>query len=200
MVFCNLDLGLAQILPMLDEETGAEPKIVKASLADPFLVLIRDDASIFVARCGEDNDLEEIEQDDDILLTTKWLTGCLYKDTASAFKSIQRNSLPNKPLPIYMFLLNTEGTLYVSVCNRKSRISTDASLDICVAGSWKPHLCGRRSFFRPSNNITSVYSSAIDCQGNVNGDIGCRSRRCDVQDSLPHRKLSPARSGIVANL
>jgi len=127
---------------MLDEETGAEPKIVKASLADPFLLLIRDDASIFVARCGEDNDLEEIERDDDILLTTKWLTGCLYKDTTSAFKSIQRNSLSNNPLPIYMFLLNTKGTLYVSVCNRKSRVSTDASSDICVAGSWKLHLCG----------------------------------------------------------
>jgi len=121
MVLCNLDLGLSQILPMLDEETGAEPKIVKASLADPFLLLIRDDASIFVARCDDDNDLEEIERHDDILLTEKWLTGCLYKDTTGAFKSLQSNNGSNKPTPVYMFLLNAQGALYVSFLKSNNR-------------------------------------------------------------------------------
>ena len=135
MVLCNLDLGLAQILPMLDEETGAEPKIVKAGLADPFLLLIRDDASIFVARCDDDNDLEEIEKDDDILLMTKWLTGCLYRDATGAFTSIQRNKRSNDAGPVYMFLLNAEGTLYVSVRKHKTSLGTDPSSDICIAGS-----------------------------------------------------------------
>ena len=113
-MLCNTDLGLAQILPMLDEETGAEPKIIKASLADPFLLLIRDDASMFVAQCDDDNDLEEIERDDDILLTTKWLTGCLYRDTAGSFNSLLHTTISSDSEPVYMFLLNAEGTLYVS--------------------------------------------------------------------------------------
>jgi cleavage and polyadenylation specificity factor subunit 1 len=133
MVRCNLDLGLAQILPMFDEETGAEPKIVKASLADPFLLLIRDDASIFVARCDDDNDLEEIERNDDILLTTKWLTGCLYKDATRTFTSIQRNKRSNDAGTVYMFLINAEGTLYVSVRKHEIGIDAYASSGICIA-------------------------------------------------------------------
>jgi cleavage and polyadenylation specificity factor subunit 1 len=130
MLLCNIDLGLAQILPMLDEETGAEPKIAKASLADPFLLLIRDDASILVARCDDDNDLEEIERDDDILLTTKWHTGCLYRDTAGAFTSIQQNKRSNDAGPVYMFLFNSEGTLYVSTRQGETSVGTDASSGI----------------------------------------------------------------------
>jgi hypothetical protein len=59
---CFLDLGLAQILPMYDDDTGAEPRIVSASFADPYLLLFRDDSSIFVAQCDDNNELEEIER------------------------------------------------------------------------------------------------------------------------------------------
>ena len=113
-IILHLDLGLAQILPMFDEETGLEPKIFSASLADPFLLLVRDDASIYLARCDDDNDLEEIEREDDRLLTIKWLSGCLYRDVTGAFA----NTVPNKTLRddplVYMFLLSAEGALYVS--------------------------------------------------------------------------------------
>jgi cleavage and polyadenylation specificity factor subunit 1 len=162
-VLCNLDLGLAQILPMLDEETGAEPKIVKASLADPFLLLIRDDASIFVARCDDDNDLEEIEKEDEVLVTAKWLTGCLYRDTAGAFTSIQRSTRSNDAGPVYMFLFSDEGTLHVSVRKYETCVLADASSGICITGPWKARICGRRSFIRPTNGIASLYSSEIGC-------------------------------------
>lgn len=162
-MLCNLDLGLAQILPMLDEETGAEPKIVKASLADPFLLLIRDDASILVARCDDDNDLEEIERDDEIILKMKWTTGCLYKDTTGAFKNLHRKSDLNGTLQVYMFLLNAEGTLYVSVCKLKQALFIDVNSDIWVAASWKAHLRGRRPFFRASNCVASIHSASICC-------------------------------------
>jgi len=161
MVLCNLDLGLAQILPMLDEETGAEPKIVKASLADPFLLLIRDDTSIFVARCDDDNDLEEIEKNDEVLITAKWLTGCLYRDTTGSFTSIQRDTRSNDAGPVYMFLFNAEGELYVSVRNHETSVDPDSSSGICIARSRKACVCGRRSFFHPRNDITSVYSSEV---------------------------------------
>ncbi|KAK6612511.1 cpsf a subunit region [Botrytis cinerea] len=104
------DLGLAQILPMLDDETGAEPKIISASFADPFLLLIRDDASIFVAQCDDDNDLEEIERVDDILLSTKWLTGCLYDDYSGAFSDSKSNKAGEN---VKMFLLSAGGALHI---------------------------------------------------------------------------------------
>lgn len=96
---------------MLDDETGAEPKIISASFADPFLLLIRDDASIFVAQCDDDNDLEEIERVDDILLSTKWLTGCLYDDYSGAFSDSKSNKAGEN---VKMFLLSAGGALHVS--------------------------------------------------------------------------------------
>ena len=110
----KLDLGLAQILPMFDEEQGTEPKIVSANIAEPFLLLIRDDASIFLARCDEDNELEEVEREDDFLLKNKWLSGCLYSDTTGIFAKTQTDKGLAQEESVIMCLLNSEGALYVS--------------------------------------------------------------------------------------
>ncbi|KFX98448.1 hypothetical protein V490_02306 [Pseudogymnoascus sp. VKM F-3557] len=107
------DLGLAQILPMFDDETGAEPKIVAASIVDPYILLIRDDASIFVASCDSDNDLEEIEREDDSLLTNKWLSGCLYNDSTGRFAETLSMSEASSDKSIIMSLLNAEGALFM---------------------------------------------------------------------------------------
>ncbi|CAG8956883.1 hypothetical protein HYFRA_00012338 [Hymenoscyphus fraxineus] len=107
------DLGLAQILEMEDEDTGIEPNIVSASLADPFVLLIRDDASIYVANCDESYDLEEVEREDEALLTTKWLTGCLYKDTTGVFASGQSDAAQEYGKNVMMFLLSAGGALHI---------------------------------------------------------------------------------------
>lgn len=109
-----IDLGLAQILPMFDDETGAEPKIVAASIVDPYILLIRDDASIFVASCDSDNDLEEIEREDDSLLTNKWLSGCLYNDSTGMFAETASSNGTGSKKSVIMSLLNSEGALFVS--------------------------------------------------------------------------------------
>lgn len=110
----QLDLGLAQILPMYDDDTGAEPQIVSASFADPFLLLFRDDASIFVAQCDDNNELEEIGREDDALLVTKWLTGCLYTDTTGVFAAVQSDKGQGFGENVMMFLLSATGALHVS--------------------------------------------------------------------------------------
>ncbi len=110
-----LDLGLAQILPMYDDDTGAEPKIVSASFADPYLLLFRDDSSIFVAQCDDDNELEELDREDDKLLATKWLTGCLYTDTTGAFASVESNKARKADENVMMFLLSAGGALHVGL-------------------------------------------------------------------------------------
>jgi hypothetical protein len=102
---------------MIDEETGAEPKIVSASISDPFLLLIRDDASIFVASCDEVNELEELEREDDTLLATKWISGCLYTDSKGLFASQQNDKGSKIGENILMFLLSAGGAIYVSLIN-----------------------------------------------------------------------------------
>lgn len=102
------DLELAQILPMLDEETGAEPRIISANILDPYLLLMRDDTSVFIARIDKNNELEEVEKDDEALVTTKWVSGCLYQDHASIFG---KGDEAGKD--ILMFLLSASGALYI---------------------------------------------------------------------------------------
>ncbi|KAH6884552.1 CPSF A subunit region-domain-containing protein [Thelonectria olida] len=106
------DLGLVQILPMLDEETGAEPRVVSSSIADPYLLLIRDDSSVFIAQIESSNDLEEIEKTDSILTTTKWQAGCLYTDSTGAFQ-VATDKGTGAESKIMMFLLSSAGALYI---------------------------------------------------------------------------------------
>ena len=110
----EIDLGLSQILPMLDEETGAEPRVVSASITDPYLLLIRDDSSIFLANIDSNNELEEVERTDNNLLSTKWLAGCLYSDTKGTFQPIVGDKGAETEEKIMMFLLSAAGALHVS--------------------------------------------------------------------------------------
>ncbi|KAK4242676.1 CPSF A subunit region-domain-containing protein [Achaetomium macrosporum] len=107
------DFGLSQIVPMLDEETGAEPRAISASIADPFLLIIRDDSSVFVAQIDSSNELEELAKEDQTLATTKWLTGCLYADTDGAFaeEPVEKGAKPAQS--VLMFLLSASGALHI---------------------------------------------------------------------------------------
>src|ERR1700761_7388085 len=99
---------------MLDEETGAEPRVVKASIADPFLLLIRDDSSVLVAQIDSSHELEELERACKTLISTKWLTGCLYTDTAGVFAENPTDKGVKSGENILMFLLAQNGALHVS--------------------------------------------------------------------------------------
>jgi cleavage and polyadenylation specificity factor subunit 1 len=95
---------------MLDEETGAEPRIISANIVDPYLLLMRDDTSVYIAHIDKNNELEEVEKDDVALVTTKWVSGCLYHDQASIF--VKGNKAGED---ILMFLLSASGALYVCI-------------------------------------------------------------------------------------
>ncbi|KAI1001125.1 Protein cft1 [Podosphaera aphanis] len=107
------DLGLAQIIPMYDDDTGAEPKIIHASFADPFLLLLRDDQSIYVAQCADNNELEEIEREDKVLSNLGWLTGCIYTDSTGAFFTEHSENKTDLKGNVLMFLLSAAGALYI---------------------------------------------------------------------------------------
>jgi cleavage and polyadenylation specificity factor subunit 1 len=118
---------------MYDDDTGAEPKIVSASFADPYLLLFRDDSSIFVAQCDDNNELEEIDREDDSLLATKWLTGCLYDDTTGAFAAVQSDKGYKTKESVMMFLLSAGGALHVSFYLHSQRYILLRSIDLCSA-------------------------------------------------------------------
>jgi cleavage and polyadenylation specificity factor subunit 1 len=99
---------------MLDEETGAEPRAISASIADPFLLIVRDDSSVFIAQMDSSNELEELDKDDQTLVTAKWLTGSLYADTTGAFAEEVPAKGGKPSQSILMFLLSASGALYVS--------------------------------------------------------------------------------------
>ncbi|KAK8104264.1 CPSF A subunit region [Apiospora kogelbergensis] len=107
------DFGLSQILPMLDEETGAEPRVVSASISDRYLLLVRDDSSILVAGIDNNLELEEIEKEDDTILATKWLSGCLYEDTSNTFTLAPTDKGSKPGESVVMFLLSGAGALYM---------------------------------------------------------------------------------------
>ncbi|KOS21575.1 Protein cft1 [Escovopsis weberi] len=107
------DLGLIQILPMLDEETGAEPRATSASIMDPYLMIIRDDSSVFVAQIDGNYEIEEVEKVDPVLLSTKWLAGCLYSDTKGVFQPSLDDSGSHTKDNIMLFLLSASGALHI---------------------------------------------------------------------------------------
>ncbi|RDA85954.1 hypothetical protein CP532_0798 [Ophiocordyceps camponoti-leonardi (nom. inval.)] len=102
------DLGLAQILPMLDEETGAEPRVASASISDQYLLLLRDDGSVMIARMDANNELDEVEKSDG-LQSTKWVCGCLYNDSLGVFRSAEEDTTEN----VIMSLLSSTGALHI---------------------------------------------------------------------------------------
>lgn len=97
---------------MTDEVTGAEPKIISASFADPYVLLVRDDASVMILKADESGDLDEVERGDD-LLTTKWLSGSLYEDSDDSFRLGPDDETEDDVVNVSMFLLSVEGGLYV---------------------------------------------------------------------------------------
>lgn len=103
---------------MLDEDTGAEPRVVNASIADPYLMLVRDDSSVCVIKIDKNLELEELDKDDETLKTTKWLTGCLYEDTNGIFTEVPTDKGAKSGENVFMFLLSSSGALHVSTWTR----------------------------------------------------------------------------------
>jgi len=136
---------------MLDEESGTEPRVLSASIADPYLLLIRDDSSCFILVAKPDSDmeyeLEELEKTDVTLNTTKWVTGCLYTDHNGVFSdgSAGKSGKPGQGDNILMFLLCAEGALHVRTSCACLRALADEYRSIvypiCQGPSMWPRMC-----------------------------------------------------------
>lgn len=74
----NADWDLAQMIPMEDETSGAELKILATSFVDPYMLVLRDDSSVVILKPDSSGDMEEIPRGSGVTDKT-WVSGCLYQ-------------------------------------------------------------------------------------------------------------------------
>ena len=119
---------------MMDESTGGEPKVLSASFADPYLVLIRDDFSVFMARCDTNGELDEMEFGEQ-MKGLRWSSGCLYRDGDGAFGKISKaDSKFAAEAEIKVFLLTLDGMLHVRVAADPPTFDPEKDrLNLCFA-------------------------------------------------------------------
>ncbi|KAF2001233.1 hypothetical protein P154DRAFT_619566 [Amniculicola lignicola CBS 123094] len=90
------ELNMDQIIPMEDEE-GDELRVLNASFADPYLLILREDSSVKVFKASGSGEVEELDCSG--LTSTKWLSASLFRSS----------TIPD----VYLFLLTPEGGLQV---------------------------------------------------------------------------------------
>ncbi|KAK4987238.1 mRNA cleavage and polyadenylation factor subunit [Elasticomyces elasticus] len=91
------DLGLSQILPILDE-SDAELRIVATSFADPYLMLLREDDSVQILEADASGDLDDVEVGEETK-SMRWLSGCLFRPQGEE----KIFGLPDLSTPVQVF-------------------------------------------------------------------------------------------------
>lgn len=97
LMVARVELNMDQMIPMEDEETGAELRVIHASFADPYLLVLRDDSSVKILKASGSGDLEDVEAAG--LSSTKWLSASLFKSSTCD--------------GVFAFLSTPEGGLHV---------------------------------------------------------------------------------------
>ena len=79
-----LDFRLAQIWPIVDEETNADAKAISASFADPYVLVLKDDYCILLLKTDKTGELDEVDLGTE-LRDGKHISACLYSDQQGTF-------------------------------------------------------------------------------------------------------------------
>ncbi|KAL8753571.1 MAG: hypothetical protein Q9184_005382 [Pyrenodesmia sp. 2 TL-2023] len=109
----DADFSLAQIIPLAEEESmETAPKIIHASFADPYVLLVREDESIMLLRADEGGELEEVEQGAG-LKRKGFRHGCLYEDSSDVFRLESEVEDEDDAGNVLMFLLTVGGGLQI---------------------------------------------------------------------------------------
>ena len=98
---------------MTDEESDAEPKVVSASFADQYVLLVRDDSTAVVLTADESGDLDEIQRGEG-LRDGKWQSGSLYEDSNDVLHLEYGDDSEDEAGNVLLFLLSVAGGLHVS--------------------------------------------------------------------------------------
>ncbi|KAL2828869.1 CPSF A subunit region-domain-containing protein [Aspergillus pseudoustus] len=109
----DADLGLAQIYPVWDDEASDERVAVSASIADPYLAIIRDDSSLLLLQLDESGDLDEVEVTEQDVAARKWLSASLYPDKNGFFTLTGRKTGNSALSSTLLFLLSVDHQLFI---------------------------------------------------------------------------------------
>ena len=98
---------------MTDEESDAEPaKVVSASFADPYVLLIRDDHSAVLLTEDESGDLDEVPRGE-AFRKSKWSSGSLFEDSNDVLRLEYPEDSDDEAGNVLLFLLSATGGLQV---------------------------------------------------------------------------------------
>ncbi|KAF4268871.1 hypothetical protein CNMCM8812_001689 [Aspergillus fumigatus] len=124
----DIDLGLAQIYPVWDEDTSDERMAVSASLADPYIAILRDDSTLMILQADDSGDLDEVELNE-AARAGKWRSCCLYWDKAEFFSSTGPALKQGTRCELFLFLLSIDCRLYVYRLPDQQLISVIEGID-----------------------------------------------------------------------
>ncbi|KAJ5634886.1 Cleavage/polyadenylation specificity factor A subunit C-terminal [Penicillium herquei] len=106
------DLELAQIYLMWDEDSDDEEShAVSASFADPYLAILRDDASLLLLQIDDSGDLDEVSLPES-LSTLQWCSASLFHDKNRSFSPLYSNSNQTQTQN-HLFLLSPDYKLSI---------------------------------------------------------------------------------------
>lgn len=163
---------------MLDEETGAEPRVLSGSISDQYLMLLREDHSVLVAQMdGSNYELEELEKTDKAFTANKWTAGCLYTDTKGTFQH-EKEAGEKAAAAVLLFLLSSTGALHVFQPHYHSLASLGRYLQFAGLrrlGSLKASLRCRGPDAFPAIPVSRVQTAERPRQGYLQGDPRGRS-------------------------
>jgi cleavage and polyadenylation specificity factor subunit 1 len=109
-----------------DEDTSDERTVLRASIADPYILIIRDDSSLLILQADEGGDLDEIPVER-VLRSSKWLSGSLYLDKHRAILSQDKRPGKSPTENVLLFLLSGDSKLLVSIVTSLSLLTKSVS-------------------------------------------------------------------------
>lgn len=167
------ELNMEQIITMEDEEGNEGLRIINATFADPYMLILRDDSSAKLYKASGDGEVEEVEAEG--FTSTQWLSASLYKSSAAG--------------DTYAFLLTHQGGLHVSFNpTRRSWVLTRTGLR--NVRHEQASIRRRRAGVPASISHCRVLPEKSDIKGDHHRDNSSRHWRLDVTLAAFDREIT----------
>jgi len=143
----NSDFGLSQIFPIFDEEEGQLAKVSRASVAEPYIVIFKDDKKMMLLKADRAGELDEVELPDAVR-EKSILSACIYQDSRDFFQSSRfYDTSPTPPDISILVVLTSEGhfcmlslpnvAIQIFQCESLPFLPTQLGADVPIPKHWR---------------------------------------------------------------
>ena len=116
------NFGLSQIVPIVDEDEGSTAKVIRATIAEASVMLLKDDASIALYKADSTGELEELDLPDP-LSSSPMAAVSFYLDETDFFQTSRFHKSSAKSANTLCLFLTKDGVLMLlPVADPKMRI------------------------------------------------------------------------------